>query len=244
MNLDVGRQESFRLAQHWLEECTTQHKGCPPYEAKPLPTRVVDVGTTDEPGQSPRLVIARGLVAPYAALSYCWGRPQQWTATRANISDMTTGAGIDLSAIAVTIKDAILATRLLGIRYLWVDALCIIQDDEEDKRAEISRMRDIYKDAYCTLVIESVKDSMDGFLRERPGPDFPVYHLPFARPHGGGYDVVYLRPEKAYDYEPRNAAINSRAWTLEERLLIRKKKNCVQSVRMHQTVETLWTQPR
>lgn len=125
---------------------------------------------------------------------------------------------IDLSAVAHTIKDSIAATRLLGIRYLWVDALCIIQDDEEDKRAEISCMKDIYKGAYYTLVAESATDSMDGFLHERPDPDFPVYRVLFARPQNGGYsyEAVYPRPVAAYDYELRKTAINGRAWTLKD----------------------------
>lgn len=203
----------------------TQHSECPSYKAKTLPTRVVDVGTTDEPNKPPRLVTTHGLVAPYATLSYCWGRPQQWTTTRANISDLTTGAGIDLSVIATTIKDAIIATRLLGLRYLWVDSLCIIQDDEEDKRAEISRMRNIYKDAYCTLVVESATDSMDGFLHKRPDTDFPMYRIPYARPHDGdyNYEFIYFRNVAAYNYEPQKAAVNSRAWTMEERLLSQRK---------------------
>ncbi|KAF9460037.1 heterokaryon incompatibility protein-domain-containing protein [Collybia nuda] len=225
MNLDVGRQQSFELARYWLKECTTRHTDCPSYEAKPLPTRVVDVGSADDPIRPPRLIVTHGSVAPYAALSYCWGQPQQWTTTRDNISDLMTGGGIDLSVVATTIKDAIVATRRLGLQYLWVDSLCIIQDDEEDKRAEISRMRDIYKDAYCTLIIESATDSMDGFLRRQPDPDFPVYHLPLAKPHNGGYtyEVVRLRNVATYNYEPQKAAVNGRAWTMEERLLSQRK---------------------
>ena len=65
MNLDVTRQESFGLAQLGLEECTTQYTGCPSYEAKLLPTRVMDMGTIDESGQPPLLVVARSLIAPY-----------------------------------------------------------------------------------------------------------------------------------------------------------------------------------
>ncbi|KAL6801224.1 heterokaryon incompatibility protein domain-containing protein [Trichoderma sp. SZMC 28013] len=217
MNLAVASDESFNLAKQWLEQCTGNHSSCLAYTQHPLPTRVVDVGTSSE---SPRLLVTNEMTAPYVALSYCWGSPQQFVTTRGSLSSMTTA--IDMANVSRVIADAITVVRRLGLRYLWVDALCIVQDDESDKRAEIARMRDIYKNAYCTLIAESATDSDDGFLHQRPEPDFPNYRLPFFKSEHI-YSEVYLRPEAAYEYKPHELTINTRAWTLEERLLSPRK---------------------
>ncbi|KAF7361575.1 HET-domain-containing protein [Mycena sanguinolenta] len=217
MNLDVTQEETFALARHWLEECTTKHPDCPSYSLRPLPSRVVDVGDSTQPS---RLLLTHGVAAPYVALSYCWGSPQQYTTTCANIAAMT--EAIDTSLTSTTIAHAITATRRLGLRYLWVDALCIIQDDESDKRTEIACMRDIYKNAYCTIVVESAADSAEGFLLPHSDIMLPKYHLPFLGADGE-CGAVYLRPSESYDYHPQASAINTRAWTLEERLLSPRK---------------------
>jgi Heterokaryon incompatibility protein (HET) len=73
---------------------------------------------------------------------------------------------IDLSQ---SIQDAISVTRQLGIPFLWVDSLCIIQDDPDDRAKEIAKMPQIYKKAYCTISTASAGASHQGFLQSREG---------------------------------------------------------------------------
>ncbi|PMD13533.1 HET-domain-containing protein, partial [Hyaloscypha hepaticicola] len=98
----------------------------------------------------------------YVALSYCWGGPQPTITTSGNIGAHTEALPIHL--LPKTICDAIEVTRKLGMRFLWVDALCIIQDDDQDKRKQIAMMGSIYKNATFTIAAASAEKVSDGFL--------------------------------------------------------------------------------
>lgn len=74
----------------------------------------------------------------YACLSYCWGGAQEYMTTRATLQSYV--ESLNLSSLAKTIQDAIKVTRMLHLRYLWIDALCIIQDDPDGKQKEMAYM--------------------------------------------------------------------------------------------------------
>lgn len=90
-------------------------------------------------------------------------------------------AGIALHTLSQTIQDAIHVTRKLGIRYLWVDALCIVQDDEASKVKEIDQMGKIYSNATLTISAASAAHATDGFL-----------HKPFT---SNGCEIPFLLPD-------------------------------------------------
>ena len=83
-----------------------------------------------------------------------------------NVLDYT--HSIDITHLPQTIIDAILVTHEIGLDYLWVDSLCIIQDDDHDKTRELARMRLIYRNAYITLCAASARGASEGFLQDRP----------------------------------------------------------------------------
>jgi hypothetical protein len=91
----------------------------------------------------------------YAALSYCWGGFQQVTSTTAKLEQYQNR--LDFRSFPKTIHDALTVTRSLGIPYLWVDALCILQDDEDDKAREIQKMGDVYSNAMITISAASAR---------------------------------------------------------------------------------------
>ncbi|RSL40480.1 hypothetical protein CEP51_016694 [Fusarium floridanum] len=66
-----------------------------------------------------------------------------------------------------TFQDAVRTTRALGIAYLWIDFLCIIQGDEADWEAESAKMEEVFSSAYCTIAASSARSSLDGFLGDR-----------------------------------------------------------------------------
>ena len=90
-----------------------------------LPSRVLDIGRACD---TVRLKVMAGQCAKYVALSHCWGGKSQVQTTRASFEDHK--RGISLHKLSKTIRDAIWVARKLEIRYLWIDSLCIIQDDE------------------------------------------------------------------------------------------------------------------
>jgi hypothetical protein len=127
----------------------------------------------------------------------------------------------------MTFKDAIMVTRNLGIRYLWIDSLCILQDSEADWAIEASRMADIYRYSTLTIAASSSMDCTKGFLLERRSFGFnngascslpmPLTALPC--------DQVLLQPRYACCSFGQvitshfQGPLNSRAWALQERIL-------------------------
>jgi hypothetical protein len=103
--------------------------------------------------------------APYVALSYCWGGPQPAVLTKNRLQAYS--ASVPLGELPRTIQDALMVTHGIRQRYLWVDALCIVQDSEEDKAREIRHMHNIYRGSLVTIVAATAKTSRDGFIHPR-----------------------------------------------------------------------------
>jgi hypothetical protein len=174
-----------------LTECEICHSNCIKTSDSILPARVIDVGSSTD--SFVRLHISQHLEeGQCSALSYCWGGPQRHITTNSNIEAMK--AGIPLDALPLTIKDAISVTRDLGLRYLWVDSLCIIQDNEKDKIHEIEQMGNIYKRSTVTIAAANTTSAQDSFLFDRPFPG--LCHLPFSLPDGalGSIWIKFLDP--------------------------------------------------
>ncbi|KAF2018004.1 HET-domain-containing protein [Aaosphaeria arxii CBS 175.79] len=107
----------------------------------------------------------------YAALSYCWGPEKdaktQTILTTENLADRL--ADITFHSLSPVMQDAVVATRKLGIRYLWIDALCIIQNSPEDWETQSSKMGDIYANCFTSIEALASSSCREGFL-SRPEP--------------------------------------------------------------------------
>lgn len=130
---------------------------------------------------------------------------------------------IPASKLQQSIKDAISITRELGLRFLWIDSLCIVQDSNEDKTKELTIMHEVYSNAYVTIVAASAKDCDEGFLHLRhqlPDNRDTLNIEPISLPYrlrDGTFDEVIFQPYQGF--RPSLEPINSRAWTLQENLL-------------------------
>ncbi|KAI0407329.1 heterokaryon incompatibility protein-domain-containing protein [Xylaria palmicola] len=206
--LDIGSERAFEKARQWLKACCSKHSACPSSKRSPLPTRVIDVS-----GEKIRLVDTRaeGLKKDkYVTLSYCWGGPQPITTTKATLEQHL--QVLPAAKFPQTIKDAITVTRALKVKYIWVDAICIVQDDPEDKVVEISRMTDIYNLSHVTISASTASTCTDGFLQTRKLEKTPIrLRAEFSRNKKGS---VLLVTDPASD-EP----IHKRGWTMQEHLL-------------------------
>ncbi|VUC24491.1 unnamed protein product [Clonostachys rosea] len=211
---EVGSEAALRKARQMLETCRNTHESCPTFHLNPLPTRAIDVGANN--GEIKLHCASFGEEHAYTALSYCWGGPQPVLLTMENLEHMTERVHYEL--LPQTIKDAIKVTRSLGIRYLWVDAICIIQDeDEEAKSKEIGQMGKIYKNAAVTIFAASAGSAADGFLHSRP--TLVSSSLPL-RCADGTLGVVHLAIGESHNIMGR---LVSRGWTLQETLLSPRK---------------------
>ncbi|KAF2675000.1 HET-domain-containing protein, partial [Microthyrium microscopicum] len=137
--------------------CDSYHQACQPSRLTTLPSRVLYI--SDE---HVSVFESEGVQARYSALSYVWGSGDTLRTTKATISAHT--RGIARSTLPRTLEDAITITHYIGLSYIWIDALCILQDDPEDMQQEISRMDKIYSNAYVTIVAASSTDSSSGIF--------------------------------------------------------------------------------
>ncbi|RDX49067.1 HET-domain-containing protein, partial [Lentinus brumalis] len=222
--LDVGSPHTLALAKKHLKNCQGTHDRCTHLNpvSYSLPTRLIDC---TDPTHS-RLISTEGAHCSYsyAALSYAWGGDQRYKTTTSNISAYLNE--INSAHLPPTILDALTVTRALGLRYLWIDAFCIVQDSEEDKKHEIKRMGDIYRGSYVTIIAGNAKGVSEGFLQDRDATSSIT--LPFICPDTEGrvgklhfcplfqnYSTLLMPPCTPFENEP----INTRGWCLQEYLM-------------------------
>jgi hypothetical protein len=235
LSYDTG---SAFVAKHYkklLKECLEHHE-CGSRHLPPLPSRVIDVGLADSSVEPKLHVSDHTEKVPYTTLSYCWGDLGQLTTTKATLEKHQ--HCMPMSTLSLSVQNAITVTRHLGIRYLWVDALCIIQDCPTDVAREINKMGSIYTDSTLTIAATRSERAADGFLEkysidqaERPtearytmqGLAEPEpaskFFLPILLPNGtfGNISVSKKRPR---EWEP--GYLESRGWTLQEFLLSKR----------------------
>lgn len=172
----------FSQIEQWLHECDRKHADCK--RSAKLPYRVLDVGPPDG-SQEPPPSIGRDRPGEFVTLSYRWGSAISLTTTKSNLALLA--QSVSMSSLPATIRDAVVVTRKLGYRFLWVDALCIIQDSPADWLEQSHLMGQIYGDAALNISADSARDTEEGFLKERNlhtirscrhpslfGPDGPV----------------------------------------------------------------------
>jgi hypothetical protein len=165
----AAASEVFDQIEKWLSVCAKDHIDCPSYLPTKLPTRVIDVGICGKNEfRDPHLVQTCGKMATYITLSHCWGQTklsQLMKTTKANIDERM--VGIPLSTMPKSFQDAILIARKLRFRYIWIDALCIIQDDAEDWEKEAATMHIVYDSAFLNVAASSAENSAVGMLGKR-----------------------------------------------------------------------------
>ena len=200
-------------------DCLQHHKSCKLSQdfRRALPTRVIDVGLVpNRSDTAPRLVDGAGRSEDYVALSYCWGGESALTLTVGSKERLR--QGIPLNDFRATLRDALTVTRTLGIRFLWIDALCIQQDSPEDWAAEAARMRDVYRGAIVTICASSASRASEGMFCHRT-PPATICWLPWNEPNQPGKSVFLRQAIEVMDAELRASFINSHGWTLQESLL-------------------------
>jgi hypothetical protein len=209
----IRRGETF--AKESLDLCNNYHS-CSNLESR-LPTRVIDVSggrtvllrpTLDGSGMSPH-----GL---YVALSYCLGQAQPITTTTINLNEYL--SELPFSEFPRSLQEAVVITRQLGLKYLWIDSLCIIQDSLEDKEREMAHMCQVYQNAHVTIVGASAAGSSEGYLTSKPfvGGTAPFRVLWQDVTLNESSVTRYIIKERSEREIISREPLHQRAWTLQE----------------------------
>ncbi|KAK3357798.1 heterokaryon incompatibility protein-domain-containing protein [Lasiosphaeria hispida] len=207
--------------KEWLGECLSSHSKCKAQTmAIEYPTRLLDLGPSGAINDPIKLVHKKTLVdnqQQYATLSHCWGPSEQtrpWKTTRAN--QILHEDGISTQSLPKTFRDAMKFAKAMSVRYLWVDALCIIQDDKEDWEREASQMASYYNNGIFTIAATSAVDSTGGCFLEWTNENL---HFGVSRGASNSDFEVKIRSTRADLNEVLNSPLNKRGWTLQEMVL-------------------------
>ncbi|KAF2107944.1 heterokaryon incompatibility protein-domain-containing protein, partial [Lophiotrema nucula] len=152
----------------------------------------------------------------YVALSYCWGNHLAYTTTSDNLERHK--KTISFSDIPRTLQDAMFLVRSLGLRYLWIDCLCIVQNDKADWEHEAARMADVYSNSYLTIAATRASHCDEGFLHLRRVKDRESIRF---EDDEGTFELYFIKERKVRGKarNQQNEPLQRRGWTFQERLL-------------------------
>ena len=207
LDCDPASPEAFELSRKWISTCASSHPLCRPPPSQFMPTRVLGVS---EPVV--RLCESFDIGKnEWCALSYVWGGDQPVKTTRALLHEHYNGIALD--RLPQALRDAVRVCRALRVSYLWIDALCIVQDDPADLRNELARMPEIYQYATATISAASSTKADDGFLFQRGHwyRQCPPVRLQ-AVTESGERVTAFAYEKRVWESEP----IGWRAWTYQE----------------------------
>lgn len=213
---DGSTPTDFKFATDCLSKCLSDHGNCSRTDvAHYLPTRVLDVGPPDG-SQVPYLLLTEGLRGRYNTLSHCWGGHVPITTRSDNIREHM--KAISMNDLPRTFRDAVYITRMLGIRYLWIDSLCILQDSKDDWEKESSNMGDVYKYSYLTIAARSAKNANDGCFFAR-NQNIVTCQLEYRSPGLSAVGKIYIRHPEFENERLDETPLDTRGWVLQEKLL-------------------------
>ncbi|KAF8865683.1 HET-domain-containing protein [Acephala macrosclerotiorum] len=226
-SIDALSPANITLLSQWIRSCKSTHARCQvPSESLWIPTRLLDVGAKDGE-ELPRLIETSpsNVRGGYTALSHMWGgesnRPPLLT-LMSNYDRMKDG--IPISDLPKNFLQAMMITRKLGFRYVWIDSLCIIQDSSSDWKKEAVTMHEVYKYAEVTIVATSALSTRDGFL-ERSLQTIPAAKIQYSvddLPDNQSYMILAAQDDRESGYwagDIDGSTWNTRGWTLQERAL-------------------------
>ncbi|OMP88650.1 hypothetical protein BK809_0005371, partial [Diplodia seriata] len=155
----------------------------------------------------------------YVTLSHCWGATRMDGPLRllqTNYATMRAG----IANLPRTFLEAVQVARHLQVRYLWIDSLCIIQDSPHDWQTEVSRMGQIYGASHCNIAAAGSRNTAAGLYLEQNPRLQPPWRLYLRDAHSQAAKLMELSaPSAPIGDEFAAAALTSRAWALQERLL-------------------------
>lgn len=205
----------YNQVRKWAEACSRDHPECGNLNwSISNPTRLLHITSPSEV----QLVDARqdmGLVK-YTALSYCWGSPDDEQIQRGRTTDDNFASRHDqpflIAELPATIRDAIIMTRGCGLEYIWVDSVCIIQQNVDDWYTEANRMHEVYANAYFTICAASVDSASAGLFHTRQAWKYSTEPCKLA--------TQQISPRSSSFKELIDGSTwSSRAWTLQEEYL-------------------------
>lgn len=204
------------MAKQWLADCTCYK----PSGARAwYPTRLLDCGIEGR-AESTRLVEtgSNTVDGAYMTLSHCWGDAKgTLKLTTENYDECL--REIPMARLPQLYRDAVYVTRQLGVRYIWIDSICIIQrgDDLPDWHREVGLMERVYFNTFCNISALHAPDNHHSLFSTR-NADL-MCPQPIQLPYEGQQTTFLVRDDGYWRDELEHARLHTRGWVLQERFL-------------------------
>ena len=219
---NTALEPCWDLAKHWISSCRTNHMSCRKFvSASPYhPTRLIEIAplaSTSDDKLHLRIAGEHSPEVPYMTLSHCWGKSKFLKLTKTTFQRLRDGFS-EADTLSKTFQDAITICREFGVKYLWIDSLCIFQDSPEDWRCEAAQMGQVYENSLCNIAATGASNDEEGCFKDR---DVSLLQCCIIKSEwdnqvNGTWEIVdsdfwYARIDKA--------PLNQRGWVMQERWL-------------------------
>lgn len=246
----LGPSDRYRLPQdaadprtpkRWLSECQRNHSKCHAYvrsiEQAERPSRLIDVGPPD--GSIDPWLDERPVSGPYLTLSYCWG--DRATITRTTSETLAHfKRRMPMSTLSQIFQDAIAVTRSMSVRYIWIDALCILQDSSEDVAKELGKMADIYAASLFTISASISTSGMSTLFESRKL--YNMIQLPRTASQNGHPSYITNQVFHNFASDVPRGHLGTRGWCFQERLLAPRLLHFGRDQRHWECHEGIWSE--
>ncbi|PMD16777.1 HET-domain-containing protein [Hyaloscypha hepaticicola] len=205
----------LQQTMNWVNGCVASHAKCNTPTDGVLPARLIDLKDVQQL-QLVRIVRVPVRSSPdlkYATLSYCWGGKSKLQLNRSNAS--TLEVGVSVSTLPKTIQDAVHFTAALGLRWLWVDSLCIVQDSTEDMAHEVQSMYSIYQNCFISIAALDAEHSDAGLYACRD----PLMYADCELARISEEQAIFINSGPSYGSNERVPPLFTRGWVVQERIL-------------------------
>ncbi|OTA87274.1 hypothetical protein M434DRAFT_399548 [Hypoxylon sp. CO27-5] len=220
------------LWRHWFRTCSESHIHClnAEKELHPfLPERLIKIVDNGNDTLSWRMVHGSEIMTTptprYVTLSHCWGKSQHTKLQTQNYSTLQERQPD--SDLPKTYRDALRVALSLGIQFIWIDSLCIIQDDEADWRSQSPLMGSIYHNACCNIAATWGADGDDGCFSNRIPYTERQIRIELYTPGDQLVEHDVMDPH-SYSRDIMKAQLNTRGWVIQERYLARRQLSFTQ----------------
>ena len=224
-SMSTASASALEVARQWIDECSFNHMKCnvnSEMSTSWKPTHLLDVSIKGAGGKQ-GLKLVDGLfldpLTEYVTLSHCWGTGKGVRLHKGTLKSLRQGVGVE--GLPKTYREAAWVAKELGYRYLWVDALCVMHDSEQECLREIEMMGKIYGEATLNLAATGSMGDEQGLIRSRrpeslsPG----VVDVNGIGVQDGCYKLLRATVWKdLVDKSP----LSDRSWAFQERCLAKR----------------------
>lgn len=218
-----GDNLTWEFLERCMKECTSSHSACKAQQVTPwYPRRLLNLGDLQEPSRSVTLIetTTEKPEGPFIALSHCWGQSDLVKTTKATLKQSP--VVFKMSKLNAVFRDSITVAHRFGIRYLWIDSLCIVQDDPEDWAVQSGLMDQVYGCALFTVAATSSEDGNTPFLGSSVSSDraeYSAHEIKVTTPEGVMLSAWVRKTSAGLLPGMVHGPLEFRAWAMQERIL-------------------------